>query len=268
VTTGPARTLAAADLAAVDLDALLDDIRSGLGRAVACADRIGCGVETVLGGLPGGAGADVADLRSSVAAVDAQFATMLAAAGDPAGLRATGTRWLDQVSGPVSRLVGIASVNVTEADDHWTGAAADAYRGTLLAQQAALTAIVATAQDVDTALDDLAAAITRFWIAIGSACLAMVVALAGALVAAGTLAGAPVAAAAALTGVAALIASGNAALSSLTDVTLDAAARGAALERRLADGSAFPFGSWPRSTTDISTDAQVTDGDGSDWLPR
>lgn len=240
-------------------------VRTALDEAAGHVDTICGAVEAVLDGLPDGlaaaARAEVADLRRSFTGVVAQLGGMLAAAGDPDALRAAGAAWIDDVGAPVSRLVGVATDNVLETDDHWTGAAADAYRATLPAQQTALAAIVATCHEVDATLGDLAAAITDFWIAIGTACLGLVLALAGALGSAATVVGAPAAAGLALAGVGALIAAGSSALSSLSTITTTATARGAALDRRLADSSAFPLGAWPRSTRGISTAAR-------DWQPR
>ena len=255
---------------AVELRTVLDGIRTGLGEAVACVEEIARAVETALAVVPdpaaGGVRAEVAALRRGVGDVHARLTAFTEAAGDPAGLRAAGAAWVERISAPVSRLVGVATPNVMQTDDRWTGVAADAYRAVLPAQQAALTAIAGIGHDVDAALTDLAAAITRFWIALGTACLLMVVALATALAAAGTVAGAPLAPAAALAGVGALVAAGNAGLSGLTELTVVTAARTVALERRLTDHSAFPVGAWPRAT--VSTDASVTDGDGSDWVIR
>jgi hypothetical protein len=73
-----------------------------------------------------------------------------------------------------------------------------------------------------------------------------------------------VAAATALAGVGALVAAGNSALSGLTDLVIVAAARGAALERRLADHTAFPLGGWPRSTTLAPADASGSAGEGAE----
>jgi hypothetical protein len=254
----------------VDLGAVVDGVRSSLGESVACVEGIARAVEAALAALPHAAApgvrAEVAELRHAIGGVHAQLTALIDAAGDPSGLRATGAAWIAQVSAPVSRLVGVATPDGMRTDDSWTGVAADAYRAVLPAQQAALAALAAAGHDVDAALTDLAAAITRFWIALGTACLLMVVALGSALAAAGTVAGAPLAPAAALAGVGALVTAGNAALSGLTELTLVTTARTAALERRLTDHTAFPAGVWPRST--VGTDASVTDGDGSDWEVR
>jgi hypothetical protein len=245
--------------------ALLDGVRTALDDAAGHVDGICGAVGAALDGLPAGlaldARAQVADLRQAFTGVVAQLGGMLTTAGDPEALRAAGAGWIDDIGGPVSLLVGAASDDVLETDDRWTGAAADAYRATLPAQQAALAAIVATCLEVDAALGDLAAAITEFWIAIGTACLGLVLALAGALGSAATVVGAPAAAGIALAGVGALVAAGSSALSSLGDITTAARARSAALDRRLADSSAFPLGAWPRSTHGISTQAR-------DWQPR
>jgi hypothetical protein len=245
--------------------AVLDRVRRALDEAAAHVDGIAGAVEAALAAVPADAAAaaraEVADLRRAFTGVGAQLGAMLAAAGDPAGLRATGAAWTTAIGAPVSRLVGVASDDVSETDDRWTGAAADAYRATLPAQQTALAAVVVTCLEIDATLGELAAAITDFWIAIGTACLGLVLALAGALGSAATVVGAPAAAGISLAGVGALVAAGSSALSSLSDITAATAARGAALERRLADSTAFPLGRWPRSTTGVGTDAR-------DWRVR
>ena len=251
-----------------DLDAVLDDVRSGLADAAGHVDGICRAAETAFAAVGVPAPPEVAGLQRSFSAVAGRLDGLILGAGDPGALRAAGTTWVEDVSRPVSRLVGAVTDDVLETDDHWRGTAADAYRATLPAQQKALAAVVAICQEIDTVLEDVATAVTRFWIAIGSACLGLVIALAGALGTAATVVGAPVSAGLALAGVGALVVAGNSALSNLTDITGATATRGAALERRLADSTAFPLGHWPRSTAGISTDARVTDGDGSDWEIR
>jgi len=235
-----------------DLSGLVGGVRTALCRAVADADQLARIVTALAALLPAPAArttrAELDELRRAVGRLDA-LAGLLDVPGDPVALRATGAVWVHEVCTPVSRLVGAVSVNALQTDDHWTGPAAEAYRAVLPAQQAALTAVAAAGQDLDAVLVDLAGAITKFWIVLGTACLVMVVALATALAAAGTVAGAPLATGTAVAGVGALAAAGNAALSGLTDLTIITAARTAALDRRLADGTAFPLGAWPRSTT-------------------
>jgi hypothetical protein len=258
--------------ALLDLARVLDGVRAGIGEATGHVDEVISRVETALAELPltevGGARADLAELRRAFADAVEWLDDLLLTAGDTTALRRAGAVWVDRIGATASGLAGVASLNITRVDDHWTGAAADAYRNTLPAQQAALAAIAFTSADVDATLNDLASAIVRFWVSIGTACLGLVVALAGALGPAASVVGAPVATGMAIAGVGAMVTAANAALTNLTDVTTDAAARSAALERRLATDTAFPLGAWPRSTTDISTDASVTDGDGTDWHLR
>jgi hypothetical protein len=239
-----------------ELDAVLDTVRTALDEASRHVDAVSRAVEAVLAGLPvvatAGGRTEVSDLRRAYRAVEQHLDGLLVAAGEPAQLRAAGAAWVGAVGAPVSALVTVASDVVLQTDDYWTGAAADAYRAALLPQRNALTAIVTTCQDIDVALNDLAAAITAFWIAVGGACLGLVIALAGALGTAATAVGVPAAAGLALAGVGALVAAGDKALSSLTAITTAAAARSAALHRRLADSTAFPLGVWPRSTASSS----------------
>jgi hypothetical protein len=256
----------------VELTAVLGDIRSGLDQAATLVDGLVAGVDDVLAGLPD---ADVAGARMGLVELRRRFTEavdrldhLLATAGDTTVLRRAGAAWVDAIGATTSRLAGVASLNITRVDDHWTGLAADAYRNTLPAQQAALSAITFTSHEVDATLNDLASAIVRFWISIGAACVGLVVTLAGALGSAATVVGAPLATGIALAGVGALATAGTAAISNLTDITTGAAARSAELERRLATDTTFPLGAWPRSTTEISPDASITDGDGSDWHLR
>ncbi len=239
-----------------ELAPVLDDVRAALAEAAGYVDRICCGVETVLAAAPAGVGAaaEVSGLRAAFADVTADLGAMLVAPGDPAVLRAAGRAWVDEVGAPVSRLVGVASDDAQETDDRWTGVAADAYRAVLPAQRTALAAIVALCQEIDDALNVLAAAIMKFWVAVATACLGLVLALAGALGSAAPVVGPPVAGAIALAGVTALVTAGSSALSGLSEITLTAADRSAALARRLADSTAFPHGAWPRSTGGISTE--------------
>jgi hypothetical protein len=215
---------------------------------------------------PGGAG--VAALRASFDDVADHLGGLLLAAGHPNALRAAGAAWVRDVGRPVSALIGALTDDVLDTGDRWTGPAADAYRAAFAPQQLALSTVVAICQDVDSGFEELASAITSFWIAIGSACLGLVVALAGALGSAATVVGVPASTAIAAAGLSALFAAVKAALDSLTEITSGAATHGVALRRRLGDSTAFPLEAWPRSTRAIGADASVTDGDGSDWQPR
>ena len=251
---------------------VLDDVRRALAEAAGYVEALCCAAGSVLAAAGGGAGpavdpmVDPGALRRSFDEVAGGLGQLLLAAGDPDALREAGAAWVQEVGRPVSALVGLLTDDVLETDGRWTGVAADGYRATFAAQRLALSAVVAVCQDVDSGLDDVASAITRFWIAIGSACLGLVVALAGALGSAATVVGVPAATAIAVAGLGALFVAVDAALDSLTEISSNTASHGVALRRRLGDSTAFPLEAWPRSTVD--TDARVTDGDGSGWLPR
>lgn len=263
-----AATLAVDREGGAGLEAVLDGVRRALAEAAGYVDALCGAAASVLATAGAGTtgGTDPVALRRSFAEVADGLGELLLAAGDPDALRAAGAAWVHEVGRPVSALVGLVTDDVLETDDRWTGVAADAYRATFPAQRLALSAVVATCQDVDSGLDDVASAITRFWIAIGSACLGLVVALAGALGSAATVVGVPAATAIAVAGLGALFVALDAALDSLTEISADTASHGVALRRRLDDSTAFPLAAWPRSTVD--TDARVSDGDGSDWRPR
>jgi hypothetical protein len=246
--------------APAELHTALADVRSNVDWAAAQVDEVAAGVSSDL--------AAAKDLHRNFAGVAARMDTMLQAAGDPGALRRAGAAWVDDIAGPVSRLAGVVSPNLMEGDDRWTGIAADAYRNTLPAQQAALVAIHACAVEVDVALNDLATAVVKFWVSVAVACLGLVVALAGAVASVATVVGAAAGLELAIAGLSALVTAGTAALSSLTDIITDTAANAAALERRLSDSTAFPLGAWPRSTTEIGSDGSITDGDDTDWHAR
>ena len=234
------------------------DAADALGRAGPVVDDLCRLAEAALPVLPAPAAevvaVEVGLLRSAFTGLTRDVGAMLAVGGDPELLRATAARWVDGVGAPVSRLVGLADDDALEADDRWTGRAADAYRAILPAQRAALTAVLAACREVDAALNDLAAAITTFWTAAGAACATMLLGLAAALASGSTGVGA--AAAVACAGV--VVGAANSVLHQLTVLRNATAAERAALARRVADDTAFPLGAWPRSTA-------VGAGD---WTPR
>jgi hypothetical protein len=77
--------------------------------------------------------------------------------------------------------------------------------------------------------------------------------------------GAPVGATIAIAAVGATAVAVNEALTDLTTITTDIRDQAAGLQRRLSNDTAFPAGRWPRSTTPISADGSISDGDDTDW---
>jgi hypothetical protein len=180
-------------------------------------------------------------------------------------LRAAGAAWANDVGATTSRLAGYSTLNGVRSDDYWTGMAADAYRNTLIPQNTALTSIKTVGDEIDATLNDLASAVTTFWVAVLGALGAFEVAVLAAAASAATVIGAPVAAGIIIAAIVAFAGALFAAISAYTAIANDTSNRSAELERRLSNDTAFPAGAWPRSTTPISGDGSITDGDDTDW---
>jgi hypothetical protein len=254
---------------AADLEHTLAAIRDTAGEAHRAVDSVISAGEAALTVLPGVFGNELrealARLRRMFDGAMRELAELIAQAGSPETLRAAGAVWAGDIGGTVSRLAGLATLNGTGADDYWTGVAADAYRNTLPAQQAALSTVKAVGDEVDTTLNALASAIIRFWFAVAVAMVGFVVAVASAIATASTGVGAPVGVTIAIAAVGATAVAVNEAVTDLTTITTDIRDQAAGLQRLLTNDTAFPFGRWPRSTTSISGDGSISDGDDTDW---
>jgi hypothetical protein len=262
----------AAPFTAEDLEATLAGVRATAGEARRAVDQVVAAGEAALRVLPDVFGHELrealARLRRLFDEAMRELDALIAQAGSPTALRAAGAVWSGEIGGMVSRLAGLATLNGIRADDHWSGVAADAYRNTLPAQQSALTAVQAVGAEIDATLNDLASAIIRFWLAVAVAMVAFVVAVASAVATASTGVGAPVGVTIAIAAVGATAVAVNEALTDLTAITTDIRDQAAGLQRRLGNATAFPGGRWPRSTTPISGDGSIDDGDDTDWHLR
>jgi uncharacterized protein YukE len=260
---------AAAVEPAIDVLAIVADIRQRLTEAEAAVARIATNVDNALSGLPdflgGGLRDAVAQLRQVFDETVGLILDPLAYVGDPVALQNAGQAWATDIGGTTGSLAGVSSLNGDKVDDFWTGMAADAYKNTLPAQAMALTAIKAAGDELSSTLTELANAIGRFWIAIGEALLSFVIGIGTAVAATETTIGIPVGVSLGLTVAAGLGVGIKSAYSALVDITTDTATRATALGNRLANDVAFPRGAWPRSATPISSDASITDGDDTDW---
>jgi hypothetical protein len=250
------------------LPGLLADIRSEIDHAAELVNAISNGVKAVLRALPseavGPVLAETVKLQRWFNEAIAEIGHALGNVGNPEVLRAAGAAWATDIGGTVSGLSGLATDNMTQADDRWTGVAADAYRNTLLPQRLALAEIKTTGDEIDAVLNDLANAVVNFAISVGLTVAGLVAGLAVASVSVPTVIAAPLAIAAGCGAVAAFSAGIIGLIESLKDIVSDANTRSAELERRLSNNTAFPHGAWPRSTTDMN-DGSITDGDGTDW---
>jgi uncharacterized protein YukE len=174
--------------------------------------------------------------------------------GSSSALTQAGQIWQQQVATPAGNLAGKLSPNIMQAEDDWTGDAANAYKNTIPAQDSALTAIQKIANQIDTSLTNIASAIGSFWTAVYAALAAFVVGLIGAVAACCTVVGIPVGIAA-VCGVAGVIIAGiTAAVMAITGIINSAKAEQTQLIQQLSDNSNFPSGQWPVSTSDMSDD--------------
>ena len=246
-----------------ELAGIISEIEAGIATAETTVQTVAAAVYTVLDQVPGwaadGIRAGLADMQRAFDEKIAELRGWIAHRGDPAALRRCGAMWANEIGGAASRAGALATLNGVAADDRWSGVAADAYRFTLPAQKDATTAIKAAGDEIGAAFEELANAITSFWVAIGIAVIGLVVAILAATVAT------PLGIAGVVAGLSAFATAGTFAWSALTDITNESAARSAEIQRRLSNDTAFPGGAWPRSTTPISGDASITDGDDTDW---
>lgn len=257
---------------ALDLTQVLDQIRDGIDEAGRTINEIIAAVNSVLSQLPdivvGAAREEIERMRRQFDLAVAAVQAAMSYAGSPAALRAAGSAWTRDVGARASAMAGFATLDAVRADDLWTGVAADGYRASLPPQNAALIAIKAASDEVDSVLQDVAAALDSFWAAVAGALVTMVAGLVASRVAA---AGGPAGVAAGLAAaVGALVIFSLflvSAMNSLTDLTNKVATGSAELDRRLVNDDAYRGGAWPRSTSDLS-DGSLTDGDDTDWHIR
>jgi hypothetical protein len=248
---------------------VLSDIEDEIRKAEGTVLAIARGVSAVLDQLPGYAVDDVrvsmADLQRLFAQETAKLRELLAYAGDDTALLAAGSTWSSRIGGGAADLAGHSTLNGVRADDHWTGIAAEAYRNTLPAQEKALTAIKAAADEIDATLTEFANAILIFWTSIYRSLIALGFGLATAATAAFTGVGSGLGLALAVATVVVFGTEISSAVGAFTDLVTNAETRSGELDRRLSNDVAFPSGAWPRSTTPITGDGSTTDGDDTDW---
>jgi hypothetical protein len=255
-----------------DVPTITADLRHVLAEIATGVDTISANVDAFLSPLPDFLGADlrrtVQQLRQLSDDVTSGISDRLALAGDPAVLRDTGGRWVAEIGGGVADFGQLTRPDGTKAANLWTGVAADAYRDAVLPQHDALAAIVASSATLRATLNDLATAISAYWLAVSQAALSFAAAI---IAAAFSSAGGPVvvigigfAVAAGVTAVG-MINSANAAMTTISDTT---ASRTADIDTQVLDDFAFPAGAWPRSANPISSDGSISDGDDTDWHLR
>ncbi len=248
---------------------LIADLRSGIGEASELINGIINGINSVLSTLPpeqiGGIRHGVADLQRMFNESVSDLGRALDQTGDPVALRAAGAAWAVDIGGEVSGLSGLATDNMTRADNHWTGDAAEAYRNALLPQRLAISAVKTTGDKIDSILNELANAIIEFWKNVLGAVLTL---LAGLVAALAVAAGGITAVIAVAIAAAALVVFNDAVVSQInmfTDVGNAIAIQTRELINVGADDTAFPGGAWPPAAATDMNDGSITDGDDTDW---
>jgi hypothetical protein len=112
--------------------------------------------------------------------------------GDPGNLSSTGSSWNRSVGGPVSAKVQVAEAGSLEADDTWSGTAAENYRQRIGLHKTALDKIKFRMTDgLSSALDTVKTAIYIFWGAVAVALTILVGGLITAIASEASVFGAP-----------------------------------------------------------------------------
>jgi uncharacterized protein YukE len=186
--------------------------------------------------------------------------------GDPAGIRTVAENWTNQVGKATNDQAGILVKEQLDTNDSWSGTAADRYVEATIAQNKALVGTKTLTDNLHNTLNEIADAISTFWVSFGTAIATYVIA-AGIAVAAcctgvGAAAGIP----------AFIIATGAFITASITfannfNNTLED--KKSKLDQLVPTGAPFGGGgTWPASASDRMADATTGDGDGSDWTPK
>ncbi|MGH3428846.1 MAG: hypothetical protein ACRDQZ_14980, partial [Mycobacteriales bacterium] len=120
-------------------------------------DDIVDGVNSVLDMLPGVLEGSIKSAfekcSSKVAKVFKEIAKLYSERGSASALRAAGGSWNEQVGHRASTQAGLLTKEALEADDEWTGDAADRYGEAITTQGKALTEIKAITDILQTTLN-------------------------------------------------------------------------------------------------------------------
>lgn len=163
--------------------------------------------------------------------------------GDRDALTTTSRAWVDDVGTPVSQHVDTVDRALLQADDHWTGQAADTYFPKAALHKTAMDKVQSTFVTAATgALETVRAGLTKFYTGLITALVAFVGGMIGALASTATILGAPagpvIAAGAALVAAGAFYTGGLLLKSDCTTAkTTLVNARG--------NSTGFPKGEWP-----------------------
>lgn len=163
--------------------------------------------------------------------------------GDTGALEQAAQGWTSEVGAPVSALSGNVDRALLQADDHWTGQAAESYFPKSALHKTALEKVQSTyIEGASSALDSVRGGLTKFYTGLVVALGALIAGFIGALAASGTIIGIPagilIAAGACLVAEGAFFAGG-------TLLKSDCTSAQTTLIAKMSDNTGFPGGSWP-----------------------
>jgi hypothetical protein len=183
--------------------------------------------------------------------------------GAPVLVLLDGLDWLE-VKGAATRVQGVLRADQLPVGDHWKGYAAQRYAVAVRGQAEAAGRIGATADRASSALITCSVAGLAFYTALGVVVARLIVALAAAIAAFGSVAfsWAGVLLVLEEAGVGAAVVTGL--VAALTALLGAQVTQLGGLTGELADGGVFHEGHWPSATTTAYADATVTDGD-AEW---
>ncbi|WP_025158786.1 hypothetical protein [Leifsonia aquatica] len=150
------------------------------------------------------------DMLAKIGEMWAWFADKLSYVGNPFTLNGAADGW-KRAGSQVARINDTIFDANLSVDDRWTGRAAEQYKQSIEPQRRANTSIMSDyAENIGNALSGLAVAIAVFWGAVVAAIIGLLVALASAAVATGTIVGLPAAPVLVALGIAAFLAAAGA----------------------------------------------------------
>jgi uncharacterized membrane protein required for colicin V production len=227
------------------------------------------GVNHVLGILPGFLEGPIHSAfnkcSSKVTEVFDEITKLFSERGSASALRTAGESWNEQVGHRASTQAGLLAKEALETDNEWTGDAADRYGEAVTAQGKALAQIKTITDALQTTLNEIASALTVFWVGIAIAFGTYVALMIGCIVGACTVVGTIPSLLAAL-GFSVTFLGAVATLSNNFANTLDE--KKAKFEQQSTMDGQFANGNWSPAVADTMSDASAKDGDKSDWTPK
>jgi hypothetical protein len=163
--------------------------------------------------------------------------------GDTGALESASQSWSTSIGAPVTEQIGNADRALLQADDHWTGQAADSYFPKSQLHKTAMEKVQSTyVEGVSSVLDTVRGGLTKFYAGLLTALVALVAGFIGALASSSTIVGIPagivIAAGACLVAIGSFYAGGTLLKSDCTSAQTD-------LLAKANDNTGFPGGAWP-----------------------